>query len=155
MSALSGAISWVVQTAIGALIVRAALDITEGRPLEFGSLFGRIPWGKVIVLSLIVGAIVFVGFILCFIPGIIAAFLLSYATYFLLDDNLEPVDAIKASFALVKNNVGSALVWAILAFFVGLVGLCFCGVGYLVTYPIALIGTAYTYKKLSGKPVAA
>ncbi|MFT4262458.1 MAG: hypothetical protein QM572_03680 [Nocardioides sp.] len=152
---ISTAISFLGSTIGSALVVRAGLDITEGKGLDVGDIFGRIPWAKVFILALIQSAILFVGFLLCILPGIVAAFLLYYATYFVIDRGLEPVDALKASFELVKSNVGSALVWAIVAAIVSVVGLCLCGVGALATLPIAAFGTAYTYKKLNGQPVAA
>ena len=155
VNGLFAALNWIAQTVLGAFLVRAALDVTEGRRLEFGSIFGRVPLGPILLLGLLNAVIVGVGVVLCIIPGLIAAFVLSYSTYFLLDRGMPPVDALKASFDLVKNNVGKALVWAFVAFIVGIVGLCLCGVGFLVTFPIAMIGTAYTYKKLTGQPVAA
>lgn len=148
-------LGFIGQVAIGALIVRAALDLTEGRRLEIGALFGRINWGGVLVLAILVAIIETVGVLLCILPGIVAMFFLSFATYFLIDKDLSPIDAIKASATFVWHNAGKALVWAIVAFLVTIVGFCLFCVGILATVPIALIGTAYTYKKLTGQPVAA
>ena len=63
-------------------------------------------------------------------------------------------NSIKASATFVWQNAGKALVWAIVAFIVTIVGFCIFCVGIIATIPIALIGTAYTYKKLTGQPVA-
>ncbi len=46
------------------------------------------------------------------------------------------------------------LVWAIVGFIVYVIGFCILCIGLLVSAPIVLIGAAYTYKKLSGQPVA-
>lgn len=142
------------QTVFGAVIVRGALDLTEGRRLQIGSLFGRINLGAVLLLAIVVGIIETIGLALCFLPGLIAMLFLYFATYFLLDRNIGALDAIKASFNLVRRDLGKALVWAIVALIVTFVGVCFCFVGLLVTIPVAIIGTAYTYKKLTGQPVA-
>lgn len=154
INGLVSAVTWIVEIVLGALVVRAALDLTDGRGLDIGSIFSRIPFGPVLLLGLLNAIIVGIGIVLCVIPGLIAMFLLSYSTYFLLDRNVGAVDAMKASFNLVKNNVGAALGWAIVAFLVAFIGFCLCGVGFLATFPIAMIGTAYTYKKLTGQPVA-
>jgi hypothetical protein len=150
----SSLLGFVGQAFFGAAIVRAALDITEGRGLDIGPVLRRVNFGTVLVLAILVAIIETIGFILLIIPGLIAILFLYFATFFLLDQGLGPVDAIKASFNLVRRDLGKALVWAIVAFLVSLVGVCFCLVGLLVTIPVATIGTAYTYKRLTGQPVA-
>jgi len=151
---ISTLISFLVQIVLGAIVVRAGLDLTEGRPLEIGWIWSRIPFGPVIVLGVLESIIIGVGVVLCFLPGLIAAFFMAYASYFLLDRNLSPVDALKASVSFVSKNLGSAFVWSIVAFIVTILGICLCVVGLLATIPIATIGTAFTYKKLTGQPVA-
>jgi uncharacterized membrane protein len=144
----------VVAQVIGAGIIRGALDITEGRPFTAATVFKFHNIGNVLVTGLIIGGLVLVGTILCYLPGIVVGFATSYAMYFVLDKNMAPVDAIKASVDLVKNNLGNTILWYIVAALVGGAGAIVCGIGALVTYPIALIGTAYTYKLLTRQPVA-
>jgi len=151
----SSLLGFVGQAFFGAAVVRAALDLTEGRGLNIGDVFRRINFGTVVVLAILVAIIETIGFILLVIPGLVAILFLYFATYFLLDRDLGPVDAIKASFGLVGRDLGKALLWAVVAFLVSIVGVCVCFVGLFVTIPVATIGTAYTYKKLTGQPVAA
>jgi uncharacterized membrane protein len=154
-SAFSSLLGVIGQTVFGAAIVRAALDITEGTPLQLGSVFSRIPWGPVFILAILVSIIETIGLVLCILPGLIAMLFLYFATYFLVDRNVGAIEAIGASFSLVRRDLGKALVWAIVALIVSFVGVCFCIIGLIVTIPVATIGTAYTYKKLTGQPVAA
>ena len=154
-SAISSFLFFFVYQVIGAGIIRGSLAITEGRQFEFNELFKTDKIGPVIITSLISGAIIFVGTLLCFLPGIIASFMLSYSLYFVIDQDMAPLDAIKASFNLVKDNVGTALLWAVVAFAITLVGAILCGVGLIVAIPVSFIGTAYTYKLLTGRQVAA
>lgn len=139
---------------IGAGLIRASLDITEGKPFLTSTVFRFDKIGSVIVTSLIIAAATFVGMILCYLPGLIIAFLTSYSLYFVMDKGLAPVDAIKASVNLVKDNIGTTLIWYIVGGLVAGAGAIACGVGLLVTIPIFLIGTAFTYKHLTGQPVA-
>ncbi|MFA6299264.1 MAG: hypothetical protein WCS84_07925 [Nocardioides sp.] len=139
---------------IGAGLIRASLDITEGKPFLTSTVFRFDKIGSVIVTSLIIAAATFVGMILCYLPGLIVAFLTSYSLYFVMDKGLAPVDAIKASVNLVKDNIGTTLIWYIVGGLVAGAGAIACGVGLLVTIPIFLIGTAFTYKHLTGQPVA-
>ncbi len=88
------------------------------------------------------------------LPGLVAWFFLSYATFFLVDRDLSPVEAIKASVAFVRAHVGDTLVWWLVTLVLTAVGACLCGLGLVVAVPVTLIGTAFTYKRLSGQPVA-
>lgn len=139
---------------IGAGLIRASLDVTEGKPFLTSTVFKFDKIGSVIVTSLIIAAATFVGTILCYLPGLIVGFFTSYSLYFVMDKGLAPVDAIKASVNLVKDNLGTALIWYIVGGLVAGAGAIACGVGLLVTIPIFLIGTAFTYKHLTGQPVA-
>ena len=65
----------------------------------------------IVITALIVSAAIFVGTLLCFLPGIAAAFFLSFSIYFVIDKQMEPVAAVTASFNLVKDNLGEVLVW--------------------------------------------
>lgn len=154
LNAVIVALVFVVAQLIGAGIIRGALDITEGRPFNASTVFKFQNAANVLLTALLIGAGVLVGTILCYIPGIVFGFVSSYAMYFVVDKNLAPVDAIKASFELVKNNLGTTIIWYIVSSIVGGIGAILCGIGLIVTLPIALIGTAYTYKVLTAQPVA-
>lgn len=139
---------------IGAGLIRASLNVTNGLPFRTADVFKFDNLGPVIVTSLLVGVGTFIGTLLCIIPGIIFGFLSMYSLFFVIDRNLSPVDAIKASIDMTRNNLGPAILWYLLAYVVILVGTILCYVGLLAAIPIALVGTAYTYKKLNGAPVA-
>lgn len=152
--AVVGVLFFIYAQVIGAGLIREAIGVTEGRPFTTAGVFKFQNIGNVIVTSLLVGAGTFVGYLLCFIPGIIFAFLSMYSLFFVVDKNLSPVDAIKASIDLTKNNVGSAIIWYLVAVVIIFVGELACFVGLLVAIPVVLVGSAFTYKKLSGQPVA-
>lgn len=152
--AVVGVLFFVYAQVIGAGLIREAIGVTEGRPFTTAGVFKFENIGNVIVTSLLVGAGTFVGYLLCIIPGIIFAFLSMYSLFFVVDKNMSPVDAIKASIDLTKNNVGSAIIWYLVAVVIIFVGELACFVGLLVAIPVVLVGSAFTYKKLSGQPVA-
>lgn len=152
--ALVIALVFVVAQVIGAGIIRGSLAITEGRAFDYKEILKTDKIGPVLIASLIIAAATFVGIILCYLPGLIVGFATSYTLYFVIDKNMSPVDAIKASVNLVKDNLGPTLIWYIVGGIVASIGLAICLVGGLVSVPVVLIGTAYTYKKLTGQPVA-
>jgi uncharacterized membrane protein len=154
-SAIMGFLFFLIAQIIGAGIIRGSLGITEGKPFVFSDIMKTDKLGPVIVTSLITSVIVFVGFILCYLPGLIAAFFLQYSLYFLIDKDMAPMDAIKASFNFVKDNFATVIIWYIVGGIVAFIGFLVCLVGAIVSVPVVLIGTAYTYKKLTGQAVAA
>ena len=105
--------------------------------------------------ALIIGVLTFIGFILCIIPGIVVIFLTSYTLYFVVDRGLGAVDAIKASFNMVKDNAGVLILFFLATVAAWIVGTCACLVGLLVAIPVVIIAQAYTFRTLNGDPVTA
>ncbi len=150
-------IGWIVGLVVAAVIQSAyiggLLDIADGRQVTIGDFFKPRNVGNVIIAGLIVGVLTTIGYLLCIVPGLIVSFLLMFTIVALLDRNLAPVDAVKASFEITKNNVGDAiLAWLVMAAIV-LAGLLACGVGIIVAAPVAALFMVYTYRRLSGGQV--
>lgn len=155
LMALTFGVFFIYAQVVGAGLIRASLGVTEGRPFQTSEVFRFTNLGPVIITALIIGAGIMVGYVLCIIPAIIFGFLTQYALYFLIDKNLSPVDSIKASINLVKDNLGPTIIWYLVAALIILVGELLCFVGLLAAIPVVLVGTAYTYKKLTGQAVVA
>ena len=154
VNALLTAMTLVVVMVVASGIIRAALAITEGREVRLSVAFATDKVAPVAVTSLVVGALTFAGTLLCYLPGLLVGFLTSYALFFVLDRDLAPVEAVKASVALVRDNLGPTLLWYVVGGFAALLGALACGVGLLLTVPLVLVATAFTYKRLTGQPVA-
>jgi uncharacterized membrane protein len=150
---LGGIILLVVGAAIQSAYISGLLDIANGQPVTIGSFFKPRNVGAVIIATLIVAVLTAIGLLLCIIPGIIVAFLAWFTFIALLDRNLSPVDAIKASVDVTKNNVGPAvLTWLVRAAILA-VGSAVCYVGLLVAGPLAGLIEVYAWRKLTGGQV--
>ncbi len=145
---------YVVYQVIGAGIIRGALAITEGRPFLVAEVFRLERIGPILITAVLVSAAIAVGTLLCFLPGIIAAFFLAFSMYFVIDKEMEPIAAMTASVTFVKDHLGDVLVWFLVTLLITFVGAVLCGVGLIIAIPVVLIGNAYTYKMLTGQPVA-
>lgn len=146
----------VVSAVVSMGIVRMALALTKGEPIDMGM---AIPSGPQLVpyaiTGVIVGLAVGIGLVFCIIPGILAATFLLFAHFAVLDEDLQPGDALKRSIDLVKPNFGGVLGFMIVCFLVNLLGLLLCGIGLLVTWPLTIVAGAYVYRSLKGETVAA
>ncbi len=70
---------------------------------------------NLLVASILVGVIVFIGMILLVVPGLLALYLLMFAIPMVMLDNRSPADALKGSFDLVKSHVGETIIFAVVA----------------------------------------
>lgn len=57
-----------------------------------------------IVMAILSALIILGGFVLLILPGFLAIFFLVFASYFLVDKNLRPIDAMRASYEMTKRN---------------------------------------------------
>lgn len=137
-----------------AAYVSGCLDIADGRPVTIGSFFQAKNFGGVILTTLLVGIGTGIGAILCVIPGLIFAFFVQWAVPFVIDRGLPPVEAVKASIAAVRSNIGGALLSYLLQIVAVFVGELACGIGVLVAIPVALLIQVYSYRVISGGHVA-
>jgi uncharacterized membrane protein len=153
LSFVFGALSWAVSLVIQAGIIKASLAMTRGQKVDIGSAFNGINWAQVVIASLIIGVLTFIGLILCILPGIVVIFLTSFTLYFVIDRNQDAVAAIKSSVAMVKDNVGTLIVFFLATLAAYIVGACLCGVGLLAAIPIIVLAQAYTFRTLNNDPV--
>ena len=141
------------QSAIALFVIRAALMIVRGQKLEASRVMTAENLGPYVVGAILVGILTFVGFVLCIIPGILVLFFTIFWGYFVVDQNMAPVDAITASYNLVKDNAGAVLVFLIFGWVVMLAGAIVLLVGLIVAIPVVIIATGYMYMRLRGEPV--
>ena len=154
VTALITGLVTVVWSFAAAGLYKGALAVVDGRPFSMGQMFEGWDKGQVAIAAVLIGAATAIGSFLCYIPGLIVGFLMMFTLLFIVDQQMQAIDAIKASFKLVTDNLGQTIVWALLAVVVYVVGFVACCVGLLVAIPIILIGLAFTYRRLQNEPVA-
>ena len=142
-----------VSQLIVAGLIKGALDTADGKPVSVGGMFEGWDKGKVLIAAIIVSVATAIGTLLCYIPGLIIGFLTSYTIFFVVDRGMEPMDAIKASYAFVTAHLGPTIGYYLLGILVVIAGALLCGVGLLAAVPIAVLGAAYTFRRLQDQQV--
>lgn len=135
---------------------KAALKQLRGGQVEFKDLFSArdrfLPLlGGILLHSLLV----FLGSLLCVIPGFIVAGLLFFTYPLMVDRKLGAVEAMKASVEMTKPNL---LMFTLFAFVVQLIasaGTYACYVGLLVTLPLMFTIGVVAYRNCFGLEGAA
>lgn len=147
-----GFISFVVGLFAPIVIANMSLKVASGRPLEWSDLFS-FPNLRAGVLAIFLSTLAtLVGLLLCIVPGIIVVFLLYYSVYFTVDKGVDGIEGIKASWRTLSSHVGELFPFALAG-----VGLYILGVitvvGWLVTVPLVVLMTGYSYVRIQGYDV--
>jgi hypothetical protein len=142
------AVGWFLTFLLQAGLIRAALAVVRGDTPEPSMLFSTDKLAPYAIASVVVALLTFVGFFFCCVGAIVVMFFTIFYGFYVLDKDVAPVDSIKASFNLVKDNFGPV---ALLLIVVVILNFITCGLASGVTF----IALAYAYKTLNGEPVAA
>lgn len=130
---------------------RALEKEDRGEKPEIGDIFkGFDDFVPALVAGLLGGIIVGIGMMLCVIPGLLILPLFPLALYFVTKGEKDGVNALKRAWPLVKANLISAALAALVVGLVGYVGIILCFIGVFITMPIALIGFYLIAKQLAG-----
>lgn len=147
-------IGWFVSILISMGVIRIALKIVDGKPVETADLFQRadqaLPY---FIASVIVGIMVGIGFIFLIIPGIYLAITFGFFGYNIVDKEHGIVESIEQSAAITNAQKGDLFVFGVALFLFNLAGAIALGIGLLITVPVSMLALAYVYRKLSGEPV--
>jgi uncharacterized membrane protein len=152
-TALAGLFVSLITQALGAGLIKNALNVVDGKPASVGEIGAWATKGPVIVTALIVAVATAIGTVLCYVPGIIVGFLLNWAMFYVVDQGMAPMDAIKASINFSTSHLGDTIVFYLLGIVVVIVGAVLCLVGLLVAIPVLLIAAAFTFRVLNGQQV--
>ena len=147
-----GYVAPVVRLFSAIVAANMSLKVASGRQLEWNDIFSFPNFGASLLASFLTAVATGVGLLLCFIPGIIMAFLLYYSVYFTVDKGVDGIAGMKASWATLSSHVGELFPFALTG-----VGLYILGaitlIGWLVTVPLVALLSAYSYVRIQGYDV--
>jgi uncharacterized membrane protein len=158
-------VSFVFGIFVQAAFLSGGLDLADGRPVTVSSFFKPRNFGTVVLagaLLSVISAVLqlpsllpsFLFALLSFVAIAIFTFFALFTIAFATDRGLAPIDALKASVSTVRAHIGETLLSFLVQALLVVVGFAACGVGILATGPIALLIQVYTYRRLSGGPIA-
>lgn len=118
----------------GYYIVARKIDREEA--IEFGDFFkGFNHFVQLLLLGLVTGILVAVGFVFLIIPGIYLAIGYMMANQLVIFGKMEFWDAMEASRKVIHSNWGSAFGFALLTILIMFGGLLLFGIGIFVAWP--------------------
>ena len=87
---LAGLVVSLITQALGAGLIKNALNVVDGKPASIGEIGAWATNGRCIIAALIVAVATSIGTLLCYIPGMIVGFLLNWTMFFVVDQNMAP-----------------------------------------------------------------
>lgn len=122
----------------------------QGGKAEIGDVFKGFDDFVPALLAVLVGGIVVgVGFVLCVIPGLLIMALVPTAAYLVAVGEKDGIEALKRAWAVVKENLLPSCLCSLVLAIIGSLGAILCGVGIVITMPIAVIGMYHMAKQLT------
>lgn len=126
------------------------LKAARGDKLEIKDIFEAFNnyWNAVLT-ALLVGIIVFIGFILLIVPGIIFACKLAFAPYLVVDRKMEVIEAIKSSWNMTNGHAWKVFLIGLLAIPIFIAGLICFGIGVIISILWVSMALASLYHSVS------
>lgn len=135
---------------VGGFFRMAIANVRTGRA-EIGQMFSA---GDAILNLIVAGILTTIatslGFLACIVPGLLLSGLFMFVTPLIVDKKQGALEAIGNSFNALKPQMLMAVLFLIVVVLVGALGALACGVGVLVTAPLALLAVAITYNNFLG-----
>lgn len=122
----------------------------EGTKAEIADVFkGFDDFVPALLAVLLTSIIVGIGFMLCILPGLLIMALVPVATYLVAVGEKDGINAIKRAWDAVKANLLSAFLCGLVLAIIGSLGGLLCGIGIILTLPIAFIGSYHMAKQMT------
>lgn len=133
-------------------LIKVSLKFCEGTKGKLDDLLSNFH----LVLNFIAGSVLYFlitvgGLILFIVPGIVWGVKYSLFVYFIVDEELGPIEAIKASGRATEDAKMDLFLFGFLIVLMNLAGALLFIIGLFITVPISMVAYAYIYRELSGQ----
>jgi hypothetical protein len=168
---IGAAIGVIIGAILQAAMLRGAAEATIGDPVDVEASYrwGLRRFGSVLLLAILVGIVVALGFVLLIIPGIIFLVFLSVSEPALIVENRRGTEAMSRSWNLVRGHFWHALVVILVAAIItlvvsGIIGAIggsnwfvrwiFTAIAQIITAPFTVLVTVLLYLDLRARKEA-
>lgn len=145
-------INQLVNLLVGTFLLRGvlvfSLRVIRDEPAELGDLFPLTSDGLVlplIIVQILVSIAVSLGCLLFIIPGLLIGLLTSLSVWFVVDEELDAISAIKASIQACKGSIIPLFLWWLV---MSVLVLSTSGLGLFVVFPILVYTWGHIYLQI-------
>lgn len=153
---VGNAISSVISGPLTAGFFIVAFKLIKQQATTFGDFFrGFDNFLQFFLLSLVMGLLVLLGFLLLIIPGIYLAVAYTFALPLVVERRFDFWTAMETSRKLVTKQWFSFFGFGLLLFLINFAGALLCGLGLLITVPLTYCAIAAAYEDVLGVSLSA
>ncbi|MBA3723172.1 MAG: hypothetical protein H0W88_12330 [Parachlamydiaceae bacterium] len=146
---LVGLVYGLIHLGLGLGCVYMGIRAVDGLSVNIGHLFGRFYYVfHYLIAEILYTIIVVVGFVLLIIPGFVWATKFILFTYFIVDQKVGPIKALKMSAEATKGAKWDIFGFLFISFCLFILGSILFLIGLLFVIPILNIAWAAVYRKL-------
>ena len=128
-----------------------ALRAARGQSLDITQIFeGFQRFLPSFVANLIISIFIAIGAVLCVIPGLFVAMIYCLTYFYMYDKKSDFWPSMESSRQTIMNALGAWLIVYLVFIALIIAGAMLCGVGLIVTGPIATVMLALAYDQVSG-----
>jgi uncharacterized membrane protein len=138
-----------------AAFVRGALSIANGQQLELGTMFRFDDIGNVVVGAIVVAIATGIGYLFCLVGALVVWFFTAFWLFFVLDKRQSGWDGVVSSVRFVNGHLGTVFLLLLGALVAWIIGIFTCGIGLIITAPVALLALTYGFRRIQNEPLAA
>jgi hypothetical protein len=142
-------LGWVINIVLAIGLIKIALSFCDEQRPKISTLFNA--WDcfwRYVGAAILYGLIIIAGLILLIVPGIVWSIKFGLCFYFVIDEGLGPVQALKASGRTTMGVKWRLFGFGIVCGLINLLGLLCLIVGIFATYPTVLVASALVYRQL-------
>ena len=154
LSILVGIVFFVVNSILSLGVIAIVLKFVKNEKPTIQDLVSKKHlFSKYIFSNILVSILTIIGFLFFIIPGIVLAVRMQFYIYFIVEEEVGPIDAIKKSWNLTKGSFWNIFLFGLLAGGVQILGALALLVGLIFTTPTMWVAWAVVYEKLKAAKV--
>jgi uncharacterized membrane protein len=116
--------------------------------VQIGDLWNPQPFWRFLGVEVLLAIIVFVGFLLLIVPGVIAAVGLGFSPFLVVDRANGPIEALKESWRITKGHKWQLFLLGLVIIGINILALLALVVGLLVSIPVSWLAVTHAYRTL-------
>lgn len=130
-------------------LTKMAIKVSVQVPPSYDDIYDAWPLLLTyLIATFVLGIITVAGLLLFVVPGIYLIVRCGFCFYFVIDQNMGPLESIKASFRHTEGMALYVFLFYLLLLLINIGGALLCGVGLLITIPLSSIATACLFRNL-------
>lgn len=152
LSVIISIVSFVINIFVQMGLIRITLKFCDNREGEFNDLRSTFPlFFKFLLGVVLYSLIIIAGLILLVVPGIIWGIRYQYVGYLIIDQNLDPIEALKKSSEITSGFKWDLFLFNIILGLINIMGFLLLIVGLFVSVPTTILAYAFVYRKLTSQ----